>query len=107
MLHSLTRDRARTSKGEGSPWSASVQRRDVGPRSVRSISLPRGLTTERDTKPSLTKWTVRGRSPCAHSVAPASRVVGVRRHRPCDAIPSEQALQSFTGVVESTKHLRG
>ena len=35
-------------------------------------------------------------------VAPDSRVVGVSRQRPCEASPSEQALQSETGAFEST-----
>jgi hypothetical protein len=74
---------------------------------VSSTSLPRGLTAESETNPSFTKYTVRGRSPWAHSVAPASRAVRVSRHRPEDAMPSEQALQSFTGAVESKGTSKG
>jgi len=37
---------------------------------------------------------VRGRSPWAQMVEPDSREVGVRRQRPCEAIPRPQALQS-------------
>jgi hypothetical protein len=35
-------------------------------------------------------------------VAPDSRLVGVSRHRPWEATPSEQQLQSVTGAFEST-----
>jgi hypothetical protein len=39
-------------------------------------------------------------------VAPDSRLVGVSRHRPAEATPSEHALQSVTGELESTNVLR-
>src|SRR6266496_5063721 len=107
MPQIFTRERARTSKGDGSLWSASVQRSEAGPRRDRSSSEPRGLTAERATNPSFTKYTVRGRSPWAQIVAPDSRLVGVRRQRPWEAIPSEQALQSVTGALESTRPPRG
>ena len=34
-------------------------------------------------------------------VEPASRVVGVSRHFPWEAMPSEQVVQSETGELES------
>src|SRR5512133_2346985 len=107
MPQIFTRDRARTSKGDGSLASASVQRSDAGPRRDRRSSDPRGLTAERATNPSFTKYTVRGRSPWAQIVAPDSRLVGVSRQRPWEARPSEQALQSVTGALESTRVLLG
>jgi hypothetical protein len=55
MPQIFTRERARTSNGDGSPWSASMHRSEVGPRRERRSSDPRGLTAERATKPSFTK----------------------------------------------------
>ena len=80
--------------------SASVQSSEVGPRSVSTSSEPLGLTADRATKPSFTKYTVRGRSPWAHKLAPASRVDGVNRQRVPEAMPREHALQSLTGAIE-------
>jgi hypothetical protein len=45
---------------------------------------------------------VRGRSPCAHRLAPGSRVDGVKRQRPPEAMPREQDVQSVTGAVVIT-----
>jgi hypothetical protein len=39
-------------------------------------------------------------------VDPDSRVAGERRHRPAEAIPNEQAAQSDTGALESTRDLQ-
>ena len=55
MPQIFTRESARTSKGDGSLCSASVQSSEEGPRSERSSSEPRGLTAESATNPSLTK----------------------------------------------------
>ena len=43
-------------------------------------------------------------TPWAQMVLPDSRVENVSRHRPWEAMPSEHALQSETGVLESKQH---